>query len=84
MDAARRLLPSLGNPGDMQVAQFSQPATPGRVYYHVYRPAELIADAAYSGWRLLGWHAGRELSEAATWPPAVRGADKQLFFAFAR
>lgn len=83
-DAARRLLPALGKPGDLQVAQFSQPATPGKVYYHLYRPAELIADASGAGWRLLGWHAGRELSEGATWPPAVRGADKQLFFAFAR
>jgi SAM-dependent methyltransferase len=69
-------------PGDTQVAQFSRPATPGRVYYHIYRANELIDDAAGAGWRLQAYHAGRELSEGRIYPPLVRDRDKQLFFAF--
>ena len=69
-------------PGDMQVAQFSRPATPGRVYYHIYRTTELLADAASAGWLLLGYHAGSELTEMRIYPNFVRGQDKQLFFAF--
>jgi hypothetical protein len=66
----------------MYVAQFSRPATPGRIYYHLYQVPELVADADTAGWRLLDYHAGRELSEACVYPPAVRRRDKQLFFAF--
>ena len=69
-------------PGDTQVAQFSRPATPGRVYYHIYQAKEMIDDAAHSGWRLRAYHAGRELSEGCLYPPLVRDRDKQLFFAF--
>lgn len=69
-------------PGDTQVAQFSRPATPGRVYYHIYRATELVDDAAQAGWQLLAYHTGRELDEGCTYPPVVRRQDKQLFFAF--
>ena len=74
------LLP--GELGDTQVAQFSQPATKGKVYYHIYRASELIEDASFAGWEPLGFHAGRELSEGVTYPPSIRERDKQLFFAF--
>ena len=74
------LLP--GELGDTQVAQFSQPATNGKVYYHIYRANELIEDASCAGWEPLGFHAGRELSEGVTYPPSIRERDKQLFFAF--
>jgi hypothetical protein len=69
-------------PGDTQVAQFSQPATPGKVYYHIYRAGELIDDAAAADWQLLDYHSGRELSEGVTYPTSIRRLDKQLFFAF--
>jgi ubiquinone/menaquinone biosynthesis C-methylase UbiE len=84
VDLARRVFPSANGPelGDTQVAQFSQPVTPGLVYYHIYRAAELIEDAASAGWRLQGYHAGRELSEGSVYPSSIRGQDKQLFFAF--
>ena len=71
-----------GELGDTQVAQFSQPATKGNVYYHIYRVNEVIEDAALAGWELLGFHAGRELGEGIVYPPEIRGRDKQLFFAF--
>ena len=84
VDLSRRVYARSGGPepGDMYVAQFSRPATPGRIYYHLYRVPELVADADTAGWRLLNYHAGRELSEACVYPLAVRQQDKQLFFAF--
>lgn len=84
VDLARRLRPRAGGPepGDALVAQFSLRTTPGRIYYHLYRPAELVEDAAAAGWRPLGMHSGRELNEGRVYPPAIRGQDKQLFFAF--
>ena len=80
----RRLAPPLdgADPGDTKVAQFSLPATPHYTYYHVYRASELIEDATGLGLQLLGYHSGRELSEGVTYPPPIRGRDKQLFFAF--
>jgi ubiquinone/menaquinone biosynthesis C-methylase UbiE len=69
-------------PGDIDVAQFSQPATPGNVYYHVYRPEIVIADALTAGWHLMGWHCGSELGEGTEYPVWARRLDKQLFFAF--
>lgn len=74
--------PAGPQPGDVNVAQFSQPATPGKIYYHLYQPGELIADAAAAHWTLLGWHAGSELSEQKKYPVSIRALDKQLFFAF--
>jgi len=68
----------------VRVEQFSQPATPGKVFYHVYRPDELIEAAAAAGWVLQGYHSGRELSEGVVYPPAIRSRDKQLFFAFGK
>jgi hypothetical protein len=69
-------------PGDVNVAQFSQPATPGKTYYHLYPPGELIADAAAAGWTLVEWHAGSELIGQKKYPVSIRALDKQLFFAF--
>lgn len=70
--------------GDIQVAQFAIPITPGRIYYHLYQADELIADAAAAGWQLLGYHSGTELNENHVYPASVRGQDKQLFFAFGK
>jgi SAM-dependent methyltransferase len=78
----RQLQPNGLEPGDTQVAQFSLQTTPGKIFYHVYQAEEFIADAASSGWRLLGQHSGTELNEDRIYPVAVRQADKQLFFAF--
>lgn len=84
VDAIRRFNPNGADaePGDTQVAQFSLQSTPGLIYYHVYQADELIEDAASAGWHLLGQHSGTELNEDQVYPPAVRQADKQLFFAF--
>jgi hypothetical protein len=68
--------------GDVNVAQFSQPATPGRIYYHIYRASEVVEDAATVGWQLWGWHCGSELATGQVYPARVRAMDKQLFFAF--
>lgn len=84
-DDLRRLSPfrSPTEPGDVRVAQFAIPTTPGRIYYHLYQVDELIADAA-AGWQLLGHHSGTELNENQVYPASIRGQDKQLFFAFER
>jgi hypothetical protein len=84
VDWARRIIPTRAEPGDTRVAQFSLTTTPGLIYYHLYRAGELIEDAAGAGWRLLGHHSGTELNEDRVYPPAVRRADKQQFFAFER
>ena len=85
-DHLRRLSPfhSEAEPGDIQVAQFAIPVTPGRIDYHLYQAEELIEDAATAGCRLLGYHSGTELNENDVYPPTIRGQDKQLFFAFER
>jgi SAM-dependent methyltransferase len=84
VDLSRRIYsrPNGPEPGDTLVAQFSRPAPPGQVYYHIYRVSELAEDAALAGWTLLNYHTGRELSEERAYPRAVRQRDKQLFFAF--
>lgn len=82
VDLARQLHLNGAEPGDLQVAQFSLQPTPGLVYYHLYRADELVEDAASAGWRLLGHHSGTELNEDRVYPPAIRGQDKQQFFAF--
>lgn len=82
VDLVRQVVPGSAEPGDLRVAQFSLQATPGRTYYHLYRPAELIADAAAANWRLLGHFGGTELGEGRPYPPLIRQADKQQFFAF--
>lgn len=82
IDLTRRLNPRGAEPGDTQVAQFSLHTTPGKIFYHVYQAQEFIEDAASVGWHLLGCHSGTELNEDRIYPPAIRQADKQLFFAF--
>jgi SAM-dependent methyltransferase len=82
VDVLRSILPTGPEPGDVQVAQFALPATPGRIFYHLYRPAELMEEAVTAGWRLLGYHSGAELNEGRVYPNRVRALDKQLFFAF--
>lgn len=82
IDLARRFYPNSAERGDTQVAQFSLQATPGLIYYHLYRADELVADAASAGWRLLGHHSGTELNEDQVYPPYIRSQDKQQFFAF--
>ena len=82
VDLARLAVPGRTEPGDLQVAQFSLAATPGRIYYHVYRPAEFIDDAAGAGWRLLGHYCAAELNEGRRYPSLARQGDKQQFFAF--
>lgn len=82
IDMTRRFKPAGLEPGDAQVAQFSLNATPGKIFYHVYRATEFVKDATSAGWRLLGYHGGTELNEDRIYPPAIRNADKQLFFAF--
>jgi SAM-dependent methyltransferase len=69
-------------PGDIEVAQFSVPATPGRIYYHLYQPGELVEDAAEAGWQLQGHHSGTELNEGQVYPETIRHQDKQQLFAF--
>ena len=76
------VLSNSAEPGDTHVAQFSRPATPGRIYYHIYRASELIEDAEGCGWSLIAYHAGSELGTGRTYPPFIRQQDKQLFFAF--
>lgn len=82
VDLARWVVPGNTEPGDRQVAQFSLAATPGRIYYHVYRPAEFIDDATGAGWRLLGHYCAAELNEGRPYPTLARQGDKQQFFAF--
>jgi SAM-dependent methyltransferase len=82
VDLARHLSPNGVEPGDIRVAQFALPATPGYIYYHLYRTEELLKDAAVAGWRLLGHHSGSELNENRVYPTFVRRRDKQQFFAF--
>ncbi len=82
VDLPRRWGAAAGEPGDTRVAQFSVPATAGRIFYHLYRVEELAADAAPAGWRLLAYRSGAEITEGTVYPVWVRRADKQLFFAF--
>ena len=84
VDLARQvsLFRNGSEPGDLYLAQFAVPPTPGRIYYHLYRAEALIEDATGAGWRLLGYHSGSELNEGRVYPAFIRGRDKQLFFAF--
>jgi hypothetical protein len=82
VDVVRRLSPNGTEPGDIRVAQFALPPTPGRIYYHLYQAGELLEDAAGAGWRLLGHHSGTELNEDRVYPTLIRREDKQQFFAF--
>jgi hypothetical protein len=83
VDLIRRVNPlDQAEPGDTAVAQFSLQATPGRIYYHLYRVDELIQDASRGGWRLLGYHSGAELTDDQVYPAHIRSQDKQLFFGF--
>lgn len=76
------LLP--GEIGDTNINQVSMPPTPGMVYYHLYRHNELLDDAAASGFKLLGYHSGRELDQGDQFIPLVRQLDKQILYAFER
>jgi SAM-dependent methyltransferase len=84
VDLVRPFYSSSVEPGDIQVAQFSVPVTPGRIYYHLYQATELVEDAAGAGWQLRGHHSGTELNEGRIYPDAIRRQDKQQFFAFQR
>lgn len=79
---AAALLP--GEIGDTNINQVSMPPTPGMVYYHLYRHDELVNDAAATGFKLLGYHSGRELDQGDEFIPLVRQLDKQILYAFER
>ncbi|HZY45073.1 MAG TPA: class I SAM-dependent methyltransferase, partial [Anaerolineae bacterium] len=82
IDRARQAHLLRGEIGDTAIDQVSLTPTRGMVYYHVYRHAELIDDAASAGLTLLGYHDGRELNEGQTFTPRVRQLDKQVLYAF--
>lgn len=84
VDLGRQVIPFTNGtePGDIHVAQFGIPPTPGHVYYHLYQAKELIEDAAEAGWNLLGHHSGSELNEGQEYPLSIRNLDKQQLFAF--
>ncbi|NOX61786.1 MAG: class I SAM-dependent methyltransferase [Chloroflexi bacterium] len=84
VDAARRAGLAKGEPGDAAIHQVSLTATRGRVYYHIYRHAELVADAQAAGLELLGYHACDELTSGRETPPRIRQLDKQILYAFRR
>ncbi len=84
LDAGRRLHLLGGQQGDLAIEQVSLAATPGRVYYHLYRHTELVADAVAGGFALLGYHSGRELDERRTFSTRTRQLDKQILYAFQR
>jgi SAM-dependent methyltransferase len=83
-DAGRRIHMVGGEAGDTVIEQVSMPPTRGRVYYHLYRHAELLADAHLAGLRLLGYHSGNELAEHKTFGEMARRLDKQVLYAFSR
>ena len=83
-DAGRRLHVVGGETGDTFIEQVSMPPTTGRVYYHLYRHAELLADAHVAGLRLLGYHSANELAEHKTFGRLARRLDKQVLYAFSR
>jgi SAM-dependent methyltransferase len=82
IDVARKAHLIQGEAGDTAIDQVSLKPTQGKVYYHLYRHAELIEDAAWAGLTLLGYHAGRELNEGQEFAPRVRQLDKQVLYAF--
>jgi SAM-dependent methyltransferase len=82
LDFARRARVLRGEVGDTAIDQVSLTPTAGRVYYHLYRHAELVADARAGGLELCAYHSGRELSEGKTFAPRVRQLDKQVLYAF--
>jgi ubiquinone/menaquinone biosynthesis C-methylase UbiE len=82
IDLARQAQVWRGELGDTAIDQVSLTATRGMVYYHLYRHAELIEDAASAGLTLLGYHAGRELNEGQVFSVRVRQLDKQVLYAF--
>lgn len=82
IDLVRKTHVLRGEIGDTAIDQVSLTATRGMVYYHLYRHAELIDDAAAAGLTLLGYHAGRELNEGQVFSERVRQLDKQVLYAF--
>lgn len=84
VDVVRGIGPLRGEIGDTEIEQVSLIPTRGRVYYHLYGHAELVADAAQAGLKLLGYHSGRELTEGKTFSARVRQLDKQVLYAFER
>jgi SAM-dependent methyltransferase len=84
IDTVRKTHLIHGEIGDTAIDQVSLTATRGMVYYHLYRHAELIEDAAAAGLTLLGYHDGRELNEGQVFVPRVRQLDKQVLYAFHR
>lgn len=83
-DSGRRLNLLPGEPGDTQIEQVSMPPTDGKVYYHLYAHAELMADARIAGLRLLGYHSGNELAQGVAFGETARRLDKQVLYAFQR
>ena len=84
IDVGRRARLARGEAGDTEIDQVSLTPTRGLVYYHIYRHAELVEDAAIGGFALVGYHSGRELSEGRSFVPRVRQLDKQVLYAFRR
>ena len=84
VDLARKAHLLRGEAGDTAIDQVSLMTTPGLVYYHIYRHAELVADVEAGGFALMGYHSGRELSEDQTFTPRVRQLDKQVLYGFRR
>jgi SAM-dependent methyltransferase len=83
-DVGRRLQMVSGETGDTFIEQVSMPPTDGHVYYHLYRHAELLADAHVAGLYLLGYHSGNELAVNKTFGETARRLDKQVLYAFSR
>jgi SAM-dependent methyltransferase len=83
-DAGRQLRIVNGEPGDTQIYQVAMPPTAGAVYYHLYRHAELAADAKIAGLRLLGYHSGNELAQDRSFSETARRLDKQVMYAFGK
>ena len=81
-DSGRSLNFLSGELGDTQIDQVSMPPTPGKVYYHLYAHAELVADAKMAGLRLLGYHSGNELAQGTPFGETARRLDKQVMYAF--
>jgi len=81
-DSGRLLNMVPGEPGDTLIGQVSMPPTAGKVYYHLYAHAELVADAKIAGLRLLGYHSGSELAQGTSFGETARRLDKQVLYAF--
>lgn len=82
VDWGRRLGLVGGEVGDTHIYQVSMNSTAGKVFYHLYRHEELVADARAGGLVLLGFHSGEELRTGRGFSPFIRVRDKQILYAF--